>query len=180
MRTLSRRRFALLLPAILPLLAACPATVTRPPPSNVTVRPITSATVTWMGSSSILTHYLQRRGGGGYEMEEYVRKNVASMFTETRTQLVSAVEAHLRERGIPPGDDATIFLMPEEASHGGNGAGGTIRMTVQLKDATTPGLWNVQSRATRSAIDTDRTVAEKFVRKVLEELDASGLLGPKR
>lgn len=145
------------------------------------MRPIQSARVVWQTLGTMKVTYVSyNRGTAGLQEQEQASRNVEAMLAETRAQLPAAIENALRSRGIPEGDDATIFLVPDEATNLAHGAAGTMRMTVQFKDATAPGLWTVKIKATRSVIDTDRTVAAKFVAKALQELESAGMLGAKR
>jgi hypothetical protein len=103
---------------------------------------------------------------------EHSQREVGELIRETRTQTLAAVQAAMREKNIPPGDDLTVFVDFKEAVHRGQ-AGITLTVWTHFKDAPPDArrwIFNVEAHGPYSKpADTATKAAEAIVRTLVQE-----------
>lgn len=149
------------------------------------LRPATSASARFYVPAT-LSLKIVRAGYGSYARpaigpsdRAYAQKELTTMFGHIERQLNARLGEALRQAGLPPGDDLVLALDVEEAFHTDMGPGAVVNVRALFKGAPvgTP-AWSFKFQALSSAVDDAEKTAGKFVDKVMQEVEAAGILRP--
>ncbi|HVE52785.1 MAG TPA: hypothetical protein VNB23_05330 [Ramlibacter sp.] len=101
------------------------------------------------------------------------------MFKSIEGQVNARLAEGLKQAGLPPGDDLVLAIDVEKGFHTDMGPGATVNVRAHFKGAP-PGspVWSFKFQALTSMVDDPQKTAAKFADKVMQEVQAAGMLRP--
>ncbi len=127
---------------------------------------IAEAIVVWEIPPSIPIKYVS------YISPESARKSLSDLISDLKSQSTLAIQSYLTQQGIKKSSKNRLVIKPIEGRvHAGEG----VTLSVTMYNESNIKIWSIVIDSGKSAIDTNQTLINRFIEKIISELDRSGL-----